>query len=77
MTPFIPCGVLYVLFSPFNRAKWVVTIATVAMVSFYQYKEQIQTCKRYLTYAKYVKLAAGIVLTNFMFALLMKTIITS
>jgi len=77
MTAFIPCGFLYVLFSPYNRAKWVLTLATVAMVSFYQYKEQIQTCKRYLTYAKYLKLAAGVVLTNFLYALLMKTIISS
>ena len=41
MAPFIPCGMLYVIFSPFNRVKWVLTLATVAMVSFYQYKEQI------------------------------------
>ena len=77
MAPFIPCGMLYVVLSPWSRAKWVVTLATVAMVSFYQYKEQIETCKRYLTYAKFVKLSAGVVLTNLLFALLMKTIITS
>ena len=72
---FIPATVLFVVLSPFYRAKWILTLATVGMTTYYQYKEQIETCKKYLTYSKFVKLAIGLILMNFLLGILVKTIV--
>ncbi len=39
MACFIPGSALMVIFAPFARAKWVLTIALAGMACFYQYKE--------------------------------------
>ena len=72
---FIPSTVLFVILSPFYRAKWILTLATVGMTTYYQYKEQIETCKKYLTYSKFIKLAIGLIFMNFMLGILVKTIV--
>ena len=54
---------------PYARARWVCILSLIGMATFYQYKESIQTAKRYLTYSKFVKVAAIIVLTNIAFGL--------
>ena len=72
---FIPCTLLFVVLSPFYRAKWILTLATVGMTTYYQYKEQIETCKKYLTYSKFIKLAIGLIIMNFMLGILVKGIV--
>ena len=74
---FIPGSALLVILSPFARARWVLTLGLTSMVCFYQYKEQIETCKRYLTKSLFMKLAAGLFFANFMFALLVKSFTSS
>ena len=73
---FIPGSILFVILAPFGRAKWFLTFSLTAMVCFYQYKEQIETCKRYLTYSKFIKMAIGLTIVNLFFALLVKSIIS-
>ena len=69
---FVPGSALLVLLAPFARAKWILTLCLTGMTCFYQYKEQIETCKKYLTKEMFLKLAAGLVLANFVFALVVK-----
>ena len=45
MAVFIPCAILLVVLMPWYRAKWLLVLVSVAMASFYQYKESIETCK--------------------------------
>ena len=73
---FIPGSILFVILAPFGRAKWFLTFSLTAMVCYYQYKEQIETCKRYLTYSKFIKMAIGLTIVNLFFALLVKSIIS-
>ena len=75
LAPFITCTILFVILSPFYRAKWILTLVTVGMTTYYQYKEQIETCKKYLTYSKFVKLAIGLIIMNFMLGILIKGIV--
>ena len=77
MASFIPFSFLLVILSPFYRAKWFFYLVTVGIVSFYQYKESIETCKRYLTYSKYVKLAVAIFIANLLFGLLVKGMVSA
>ena len=77
MANFIPFSMFLVVLSPFYRAKWFLYLATVAMVSYYQYKEGIETCKKYLTYPKFVKLAAAVVISNLFFGLLVKGMVSA
>lgn len=68
---------LHVVLAPFTRARWLLTLSLAAMASFYQYKESIGSCKQYLTYSKFVKLAAGLCFANLMFSLLVKSLVSS
>lgn len=77
MASFIPFSMLLVILSPFYRAKWILLFATVGMVTFYQYKEGIETCKKYLIYSKFVKLAVALVIANLLFGLLVKGIVST
>lgn len=74
---FIPGSALLVLLAPFARAKWVLTFALTGMACFYQYKEQIETCKRFLTYSLYRKMYISLVIVNFIFALVVKMFTSS
>ena len=74
---FIPGSLLLVVLAPFSRARWVATLGLASMVCFYQYKEQIETCKRYLTKAQAMKLGAGLALANLVFALIVKSFTSS
>jgi len=73
MACFIPGCALLVLLAPFGRARWVFTILLASMTTFYQYKEQIETCKRYLTKQMFMKLAAGLCFSNLLFAIVVKS----
>ena len=74
---FIPGAVLHVVLAPFVRARWLLTLSLAGMASFFQYKESIDSCKQYLTYNKFVRLAAGLCFANLMFSLLVKYLVSS
>ena len=72
MAPFIPIVALYTLMSPFNRVQWMLLFCAGALTSFYQYKEMIETSKRFLTYSIYQRLVLAILISTFLFILLVK-----
>lgn len=77
MAVYIPAIVVLIGILPFWRAKWLWLFCVVALSSFYQYKESIDTCKRYLTYSKYLKLAVVICIINVLFSLFIFSVITA
>ena len=72
MAPFIPIMAVYTLMSPFNRVQWMLLFCAGALTSFYQYKEMIETSKRFLTYTIYQRLVLAILISTFLFILLVK-----
>jgi hypothetical protein len=77
MACFIPGSALMVILAPFSRAKWVLTFALAGLACYYQYKEQIETCKRILTYNLYRKMYIGLIFTNLLFAFCVKQFTSS
>lgn len=77
MAIYVPAMVLIVPVAPYWRAKWLWLLVTVGMVTFYQYKEAIETCKRFLTYSKFVKLTVVICLINILFGFFVFSVLTS
>ena len=72
MAAFIPIVAIYSLMSPFNRVQWVLLLGGAALSSFYQYKEMIETAKRFLTFSTYKRLSVGVLLSTLLFVLLLK-----
>ena len=72
MFPFVPMALIYTIMLPFSRVRWVILLATVALSTYYLYKETLTLGKQTLTYSTYKTMAACVTTSTVLFALLFK-----